>query len=108
MVLSTLCWGLATVLTKGVLAYVPPMTLLVVQMLGSVTVLSVAMRLRRLRLPVQWQTVKLGYTGLLEPGLAYTFGIVGLKFTSASNALLIGTTEPIIIVLLAWLQRTEP
>ena len=52
-------------------------------------------------------TRRASLSGLLEPGIAYTLGIAGLALTTASNATLIGTAEPIFILLLAWLLLRE-
>jgi drug/metabolite transporter (DMT)-like permease len=49
----------------------------------------------------------LGLTGLLNPGLAYTFGLLGLALTTASMSTLIWAAEPALILLLAWLLLRE-
>jgi len=46
---------------------------------------------------------KASLTGLLEPGLTYSIGLWGLSLTSAASASIISSTEPVFIVLLAWL-----
>ena len=40
---------------------------------------------------------------MLEPGLAYAVGTVGLSMTGAAHAAMIGATEPLVVLLLAWL-----
>jgi drug/metabolite transporter (DMT)-like permease len=42
-------------------------------------------------------------TGILEPGLAYSVGLWGLSLTSAGSASIIGSTEPVFIIVLAWM-----
>ncbi|UEX77641.1 DMT family transporter [Spiribacter halobius] len=106
-VLSAACWGSATVMSKSVLNHMPPMTLVTVQLAASVCVLWVAVLLLRLRVRLDRPTRKASLSGLLEPGLAYTFGIIGLALTTASNSALIGAAEPIFILLLAWLILKE-
>jgi len=107
-VLSAACWGLAAVMSKGVLEFVPPFTLLVVQLVASVTFLWLVVMVQHLLPSLSWKTLRLGLTGLLEPGLTYTFIIIGLTLTTASHAsLLIGATEPLMIIGLAWLLLGE-
>lgn len=106
-VLSAACWGSATVMSKGLLDLLPPLTLLVVQLLASIVFLWVAVLLLRLRVRLDRPTRRASLSGLLEPGLSYAFGIAGLALTTASSASLIGTTEPLFIMLLAWLLLRE-
>lgn len=106
-VLSAACWGSATVMSKGVLAHMPPMTLLAIQLTASIAFLWLAVLILRLRVRLDRPSRRASLSGLLEPGLAYTFGVVGLMLTTASSATLIGTAEPLFIVLLAWLLLKE-
>lgn len=106
-ILSAACWGSATVMSKGVLAHMPPMTLLAIQLTASITVLWLAVLVLRPRVRLDRPTRRASLSGLLEPGVAYTFGIVGLALTTASNAALIGAAEPLLILLLAWLLLKE-
>ncbi|HEY9802576.1 MAG TPA: DMT family transporter [Leptolyngbyaceae cyanobacterium] len=107
MILSAACWGLATVMSKKVLDTLPPFTLLVIQLAASIIFLWLGVFINKQHLNVQWNLVKLSLTGILEPGLAYTFGVAGLLFTNASKASMIGTVEPILVILLAWLFLRE-
>ncbi|GAB4159260.1 MAG: DMT family transporter [Cyanobacteria bacterium J069] len=107
---SVACWGMSTSLSKGVLDYLPPLTLLTVQLLGSAGFLwglLWAQGEARSQTVWNWQTLRFGLTGLLEPGLAYSLGIVGLTLTTASNASLISATEPVLIVLLSGVVLRE-
>ena len=107
MVLSAACWGFATVMSKGALFYFPPFTLLALQLATSIAFLWFAVVLtgRATRLDRGARLASL--SGILEPGLAYAFGIAGLALTGAANASLIGTTEPLLIIGLAWLFLRE-
>jgi drug/metabolite transporter (DMT)-like permease len=49
----------------------------------------------------------LALAGWLNPGLAYTFGLVGLALTTASLSALIWAAEPILILALAWVILRE-
>ena len=106
-ILSAACWGSATVMSKGVLAHIPPMTLLTIQLTASIIVLWFAVLILRLRVRLDQPTRRAGFSGILEPGLAYTFGIIGLALTTASNAALIGAAEPLLILFLAWFVLKE-
>ena len=107
LILSTACWGLATVLSKGILDYIPPLTLLVIQLTVSACFLWAIVAFRRLRVPLGEQTFRLGLIGVLNPGLAYTFSLTGLMLTTASMSTLIWAAEPILILGLAWLILCE-
>lgn len=94
-------------MSKGALDHMPPMTLLALQLTASITVLWLAVLVLRLRVRLDGPTRTASLSGLLEPGLAYTFGVIGLALTTASNAALIGAAEPIFILVLAWLMLGE-
>jgi drug/metabolite transporter (DMT)-like permease len=94
-------------MSKGVLDHMPPLSLVTVQLAASVCVLWLAVLALRWRVRLDRPTRKASLSGLLEPGLSYTFGIVGLALTTASNSALIGAAEPIFILLLAWLVLKE-
>ena len=106
-ILSAACWGSATVMSKGVLDHMPPMTLLAMQLTASITVLWLVVLVLRSRVRFDPPTRRASLSGILEPGVAYMFGIVGLMLTTASNAALIGAAEPLLILLLAWLVLKE-
>ncbi len=111
MVGSAACWGLATVLSRDILDHWAPPTLLVIQLAASVCVLFVLAILER---PCGLRGAGLGrasLVGILEPGLTYAVGLTGLALTSAGHASVISATEPVFIVLLAWLffwQKPSP
>ena len=114
-ILSAFCWGTATVMSKAVLDHMPPLTLLVVQLVASILVLwravLVFVLVLGLRLRLDRAARRASLSGLLEPGLSYALGIAGLALTTASSAALIGATEPLFILLLAWLflgERISP
>ena len=106
-ILSAACWGSATVMSKGVLYHMPPITLLAIQLTASITVLWLAVLVLRFRVRLDRPTRQASLSGLLEPGIAYTLGITGLALTTASNAALIGAAEPLFILFLAWLVLKE-
>jgi len=103
MVGSAACWGGATVMSRDLLEHFSPPGLLLVQLVASVLMLLLLALPQR---PWRWLSPALArasWTGLLEPEMTYSIGLWGLSLTSAGNASIIGSTEPILIVLLAWL-----
>lgn len=107
MTLAAVCWGAGTVMSKGILAYIPPLTLLVVQLIASLTFLWTVIAVQRLSIPLRRETLWLALIGLLNPGLAYTFSLLGLSLTTASMSALLWAAEPILILGLAWLILRE-
>ncbi|MFN5955697.1 MAG: DMT family transporter [Dolichospermum sp.] len=100
-------WGFSTVMTKGLLEYIPPLTLLVIQLISSNVFLWVIIWLRKIPIPPARRGIKLGLPGLLQPGIANTLGIIGLSLTDASVESLIWSTETILIIVFAWLLLGE-
>lgn len=114
---------MGTVFGKQLLQTAPPITLFATQLATSVAFLWGAVGLRRLvevmhpTVPDDWQPPLLprwkprGYRlkdqirratlGILEPGLTYALGTIGLSLTSASNTALISVTEPLAVIVLA-------
>jgi len=105
IILATVCWGSGTVITKGVLDDVPPFSLLVIQLTAS-TIFLWGITGRQ---PIERnrRTFLMGAAGLLNPGLAYMFGLMGLSITTASTSSLIWATEPVLILGMAWLIMHE-
>jgi drug/metabolite transporter (DMT)-like permease len=102
MILAAACWGAGAVMSKGILDYLPPLTLLVVQLLASLAFLWTVIAIQRIRVPLGRETLRLSLIGLLNPGLAYTFSLLGLSLTTASMSALLWAAEPILILGLAW------
>ncbi len=101
MVLAAACWGFATVMSKGVLAYIPPLTLLVVQLTASIASLWIVIFVGKVRIHLDRRILWPALFGLLEPGLDHTLSLIGLTWTTASMSTLIWDVEPIIIIALA-------
>ena len=99
--LSAFCWGLATVMSKGALARLPPMLLLVVQLASSIAFLWSWVLIRQVGRAAIRDALRVAWLGLLEPGLAYVLGLIGLARTQAASAALIGSSEAMIIAVLA-------
>lgn len=108
MIGSAGCWGSATVMSRDLLDHMSPPGLLVIQLSASVAVLVLFVALReaataRFNSALRWAALP----GILEPGLAYTVGLIGLGLTTASNSSIISSVEPVFIVFLSWLLFRE-
>jgi len=101
LVAATACWGAGTVVTKQVLDDIAPLTLLPMQLTASCAFLLVACLVRSELLTWSPATRRLTALGLLNPGLAYALGLLGLVSITASMSVLLWAVEPILIVLLA-------
>ena len=104
---SAASWGLATVMTKSALSALPPFTLLAIQLAASVTFLWCAVAALRQRVGFDSRSRRAALSGLLEPGLAYGVSVPGLALTSAANASVIATLEPVLVCAVAWLLLRE-
>ena len=108
LVAATACWGCGTVLSKQVLDRgVAPLTLLALELFASCALLWISMVVLRVRPVRSPGLVKLAALGVLNPGLAYALGLVGLVTVSASMSVLLWATEPVLIMVLAVLLLHE-
>ncbi|MFF4620334.1 DMT family transporter [Nonomuraea jabiensis] len=108
MVASAATWAAGLVLTKVTLdaTGAAPGSVLVVQLVASVGALAAACSVTGASLRGAWRP---GWVGLLEPGIAYQLGLAGLALTSATNASVLGSLEPVMVPLIAWaLLRERP
>ncbi len=104
----TICWGFSTVLTKAALSRLDPLALLMLQLLSSISFLCFLQTVSGLKLNLWGKSAfKKSLPGILQPGLAYVLGFIGLKLTSASNEVIICSSEGILIVFFAWLFLHE-
>jgi drug/metabolite transporter (DMT)-like permease len=107
--LSAVSWGFGISAVKHALGYLPPPQLLVLQLVFSAVVLAAAIAAAgRPSFPSGRRAVIGAATGILEFGIGYGVGTVGLYLTTASNTALISTSEPFFVLLLAWLILREP
>lgn len=101
LVAATACWGSGTVLTKQVLDNVAPLALLPMQLSASCVLLVLLCLVRRERLTWSSGTRKLAALGVLNPGVAYALGLLGLVSITASMSVLLWAAEPVLIILFA-------
>ncbi len=100
-------WGLATVIAKSALTEIPPVALLPIQLAASVLLITPVLLARQRQEP---RTRRLGRViglGILNPGISYALGLVGLVYITASEAVLLWATEPIMIMVLAAVTLRE-
>jgi drug/metabolite transporter (DMT)-like permease len=99
LALAAAAWGIGTVVSKRAVDEIPPFTLLPVQLAASLGVLLVLMRVSGQ--PLRGSPPILSRLGVLNPGIAYALGLVGLTWISASLAVLLWALEPLLILVLA-------
>ncbi len=106
LILAATCWGVGTVISKAALAEVSPFTLLPIQLAASLAILAVLMRRQGISFRTEGSPL-LGRLGLLNPGLAYALGLIGLTTITASLYVLLWALEPLMILVLAALFLRE-
>lgn len=107
LILAAASWGLGTVISKRALTEMPSTTLLPIQLATSLVVLVALMRLRGISLRGGDAPPLLGRLGILNPGLAYALGLLGLVTISASLSVMIWALEPLMILVLAGIVLRE-
>ena len=106
LILAATCWGVGTVISKAALAEISPFTLLPIQLAASLAILAVLMRRQGISFRTEGSPL-LGRLGLLNPGLAYALGLIGLTTITASLYVLLWALEPLMILFLAALFLRE-
>jgi drug/metabolite transporter (DMT)-like permease len=105
-VLSAACFSISIVMAKYSLQKVSVPAVLLIESLASVVFLWGLLLARKEPIAYSRSLLKASFTGILEPGLSYSIGTMGLALTTASNASLLTSTEPLVTILLAaWLLR---
>jgi drug/metabolite transporter (DMT)-like permease len=99
LILAAGCWGLGTVVSKAALEEFPPVSLLAIQLASSLVVLTILMRAKDI--PLRGAPPLLARLGILNPGIAYALGLLGLLTITASVSVLLWALEPVMILVLA-------
>lgn len=100
-ILATICWAVASVMTKAATGKLPPQLLFATELaVGTVAlwIWVLATDPFRASLPT---ACRLALPGLLQPGLAFSLTFVALQWTTISNETLIWSTESVMMLLLA-------
>lgn len=108
LIVACALWGGATVLNKALLTSIPPVTLLVIQLASSAIALWTVFFLGRGRSAPMSLILPLVLLGVLNPGISYTLGLIGLSRSSASVSTLLWAAEPLMILGLAAIFLREP
>lgn len=108
LVVACAFWGAATVINKALLASIPPVTLLFLQLAPSALALWALAAVSRARLPKYSLLAPILLLGLLNPGISYTLSLMGLARSSASISTLLWAAEPLMILGLAAVLLREP
>ena len=95
-------------LNKALLASVSPVTLLVLQLTPSAVVLWASLFIRGRHPSRPLPILPLVLLGLLNPGISYTLGLMGLARSSASVSTLLWAAEPLMILGLGAVFLREP
>ena len=101
-------WGLGTVLSKYALGGFPPSVLLPVQLLCSALLLGAFLVVGHQSVRSVSQPGRMALLGILNPGISYALGLIGLTYIEASTSVVIWATEPVIIVVMAFAILREP
>jgi probable blue pigment (indigoidine) exporter len=101
LIAAAACWGVGTVVAKQVLDDLNALTLLPLQLAASCVFLLVITLVRRDRANWSPQMARLTGLEILNPGLAYALGLLGLTTITASLSVLLWAAEPVLILLLA-------
>jgi probable blue pigment (indigoidine) exporter len=98
---AAVCWGLGTVLSKYALGGFDASVLLPFQLTCSVLLLGVFLLATGASVRGIQHVVKVAALGVLNPGIAYALGLIGLAQIDASLSVIIWATEPVLIVVMA-------
>lgn len=106
LIAASAAWGIGTVISKRAVEEIPPLALLPLQLASSLAVMAVLLAVNRLPFRDPSAPPALERLGILNPGLSYALGLLGLVSITASLAVLIWALEPLLILLLAgWFLR---
>jgi probable blue pigment (indigoidine) exporter len=103
LVAAAACWGTATAISKRAVDEIAPLALLPIELAISVVVLLVAASVTGDRSLPTLHRRQLAWLGVLNPGVSYALSLAGLARITASASALLWATEPVLILLLAWL-----
>jgi drug/metabolite transporter (DMT)-like permease len=107
LVLAAACWGGGNVAVKYAVGGIPPMTLLMIELVAATAALWTVLLIRRRLDPASLVSCpattlrRVALLGLFEPALAYAADNLGLTRTSAADASLLAGMESIFVVILA-------
>jgi drug/metabolite transporter (DMT)-like permease len=98
LLIAVFIWGICIPLNKMVLATIPSIMLIWIELLVSVIFLFIYTLFRKQKFKLEKQYIFLFLVGLLEPGVAYYLEFLGMEKTSGLHASIILAFEPIGII----------
>ncbi len=101
--LAVLCWSTAIILSKQSLEQFDSNQLFITQLLSATAFSWLFLVLKKQKISLQLDMLKIYLLGFLEPFLAYTFSLYGMTLISASTTSILFSTEALMIVLLSFL-----
>jgi len=104
---AAVCWGLGTVLSKYALGGFDASLLLPFQLTCSVLLLGAFLLATGSSVRGIQHSMKVAALGVLTPGIAYALALIGLAQINASLSVIIWATEPVLIVLMAFVFLHE-
>lgn len=108
LIVACALWGAATVLNKALLASISPIPLLILQLAPSALALWIMVFVTGAKAVRRSLLLPLILLGILNPGISYTLGLMGLARISASVSTLLWSAEPLMILGLAAILLREP
>ena len=106
MVMAAAYWAGGTVMSRELLATFTPLTLIGVQQLSGLLFITIIVLIKREKQKLDWQLMKAALFGLFF-AITNILDIFGLDLTTAGKAGVIMASEPILIVLMAWLLLSQ-
>jgi len=106
LLVAMMFWGLGTVLTKSALENFDALVLLPIQLTFSVIFIGILLLFQFGKgsvLRSRQNQIKVGLLGVLNPGISYALALSGLAMIPATISLVIWATEPLIIMIFAFL-----
>src|ERR1700691_488109 len=98
VILATICWAVASVLTKAVTGNLPPQLLFATELaVGTFSLWVWVLATDPFRVNLR-TACKLALPGFLQPGLAFSLTFVALQWTTISNETLIWSTESVMML----------
>jgi probable blue pigment (indigoidine) exporter len=101
------CWGLGTVLSKYALGGFDASLLLPLQLTCSVLLLAALLLATGSSVRGIQHAAEMAALGVLNPGIAYALGLIALTQIDASLSVIIWATEPVLIVVMAYVFLHE-
>ncbi|MBI3998834.1 MAG: DMT family transporter [Armatimonadetes bacterium] len=109
VLVTVVLWGASFTVIKSAYDEFTPLAFAAVRfVIASLGMLLILMLLRQPLAIARRDLFRVATVGIFHVGFYQIFFGVGLRYTTASNSILIINTGPVITVLMVWLTRSEP